>query len=153
MKCRNDAEWFLYLILKPFFVGPMYVSVVLLSLRVTVALQITIDWRQYPLSGHGIFCRQLQVLLSFVLFAVSSALSSICSDEYKMRLLWLSIICLVLFMQLQLILMVLRLQIFQSLWYLGKCLSTRARICVRSWCLGQMKVNVVEHGQRRVDEG
>ena len=34
---RNDAVWFLYLVLKSFFVSPMYVSVVLLSLRVTVA--------------------------------------------------------------------------------------------------------------------
>ena len=35
--CRNDAVWFLYLVLKSFSVSPMYVSVVLLSLRVTVA--------------------------------------------------------------------------------------------------------------------
>ena len=34
---RNDAVWFLYLVLKLFSVSPMYVSVVLLSLRVTVA--------------------------------------------------------------------------------------------------------------------
>ena len=34
---RNDAVWFLYLFLKSFSVSPMYVSVVLLSLRVTVA--------------------------------------------------------------------------------------------------------------------
>ena len=34
---RNDAVWFLYLVLKSFFVSPMYVSVVLLSLRVMVA--------------------------------------------------------------------------------------------------------------------
>ena len=33
----NDAVWFPYLVLKPFSVSPMYVSVVLLSLRVTVA--------------------------------------------------------------------------------------------------------------------
>ena len=32
---RNDAVWFLYLALKSFSVSPMYVSVVLLSLRVT----------------------------------------------------------------------------------------------------------------------
>ena len=31
---RNDAMWFLYLVLKSFSVSPMYVSVVLLSLRV-----------------------------------------------------------------------------------------------------------------------
>ena len=34
---RNDTVWFLYLVLKSFSVSPMYVSVVLLSLRVTVA--------------------------------------------------------------------------------------------------------------------
>ena len=35
--CRNDAVWFLYLVLKSFSVSPMYVSMVPLSLRVTVA--------------------------------------------------------------------------------------------------------------------
>ena len=35
--CRNDAVWFLYLALKSFSVSLMYVSVVLLSLRVTAA--------------------------------------------------------------------------------------------------------------------
>ena len=35
--CRNDAVWFLYLVLKSFSVSPMYVSVMLLSLRVTAA--------------------------------------------------------------------------------------------------------------------
>ena len=34
---QSDAVWFLYLVLKSFSVSPMYVSVVLLSLRVTVA--------------------------------------------------------------------------------------------------------------------
>ena len=34
---RNNAVWFLYLVLKSFSVSLMYVSVVLLSLRVTVA--------------------------------------------------------------------------------------------------------------------
>ena len=34
---RNDAVWFLYLVLNLFSVSPMYDSVVLLSLRVTVA--------------------------------------------------------------------------------------------------------------------
>ena len=34
---RNDAVWFLYLVLKSFSVSPMYVSVVLLFLRLTVA--------------------------------------------------------------------------------------------------------------------
>ena len=37
MCLQNDAVWFLYLVLKSFSVSPMYVSVVLLSLRVTVA--------------------------------------------------------------------------------------------------------------------
>ena len=35
--CQNDAVCFLYLVLNSFSVCPMYVSVVLLSLRVTVA--------------------------------------------------------------------------------------------------------------------
>ena len=34
---RNDAEWFLYLVLKSLSVSPLYVLVVLLSLCVTVA--------------------------------------------------------------------------------------------------------------------
>ena len=38
---RNDAVWFLYLVLKSFSVSPMYVSVVLLSLRVTVACDVS----------------------------------------------------------------------------------------------------------------
>ena len=37
---RNDVVWFLYLVLKSFSVSPMYVSVVLLSLRVTVACRL-----------------------------------------------------------------------------------------------------------------
>ena len=43
------------------------------------------------------FCRQLHVLLSMV---AAAAVLSICVDAVKMRLLWLSIICFVLFMQL-----------------------------------------------------
>ena len=35
--CRNDAVWFLCLVLKSFSVSPTYVSVVRLSFRVTVA--------------------------------------------------------------------------------------------------------------------
>ena len=35
--CGNDAVWFLYLVLKSVSVSPMYVSVVLLPLRVMVA--------------------------------------------------------------------------------------------------------------------
>ena len=34
---RNDAEWFLHLVLKSLSVSPLYVLVVLLSLHVTVA--------------------------------------------------------------------------------------------------------------------
>ena len=45
------------------------------------------------------FCRQLHVLLSMVV-AAAAAVLSICVDAVKMRLLWLSIICFVLFMQL-----------------------------------------------------
>ena len=122
---RNDVVWFLYLVLKPFSVSAMYVSVVLLSLRVMVAWQVSDDWRQFPLSGHVFFCRQLQVLVSFVL--VLSAVSSMCLDEFKLRLLWLAMICLVLFLQPQKILIVSQLKIFLSLWSFGKCLSSRAR--------------------------
>ena len=68
-----------------FSVSPMYVSEVLLSLRVTVAWSITDVWRQFLLSGQVFFCRQLQVLLSSVL--VLSAVSSVCWGEFKTRLL------------------------------------------------------------------
>ena len=47
---------------------------------------------------HVFSCRQLQVLMSFVL--VLSAVSLMCLGECRMRLLWLSMICLALFMQL-----------------------------------------------------
>ena len=76
----------------------MYASVVLLSLCMVVAWSISDNWGQFLLSGHVFFCRQLQVLVSFVL--VLSVVSSICLDEFKMCLLWLSKISLVLFMQL-----------------------------------------------------
>ena len=57
------------------------------------------DCRQFPSRGHVFFCRQLHVLfLSMV--AAAAAVLSICVDAVKMRLLWLSIICFVLFMQL-----------------------------------------------------
>ena len=47
------------------------------------------------------FCWQLHVLLlSMVAAAAAAAVLSICVDAVKMRLLWLSIICFVLFMQL-----------------------------------------------------
>ena len=103
--CWNDAVWFLYLVLKSFSVSLMYVSVVLLSLRVTVAWQISDDWRKFPFSGHVFFCQQPQVLESFAL--VLSVVLSICMDEFKMCLLWLSMTCLVVFMPLQLISIVL----------------------------------------------
>ena len=47
--------------------------------------------------------------------AAAAAVLSICIDAVRMHLLWVSIICLVLFMQLSLILMVFRLKIFHSL--------------------------------------
>ena len=59
--------------LKSFSVSPMYVLEVLLSLR------LTDEWRQFLLSGHVFFSRQLHVLLSVVL----SALSLTCSDKLK----------------------------------------------------------------------
>ena len=96
--CRNDAMWFLYLFLKSFSVSPMYVSVVLSSLSVMVAWQIRDGRGQFPLSGHVFFCRQLQVLVSILVLL--SVVSLMCLDEFKMRLLWLSMICLVLFTQL-----------------------------------------------------
>ena len=48
------------------------------------------------------FCRQLHVLLlsTVAAAAAAAAVLSICVDAVKMRLLWLSIICFVLFMQL-----------------------------------------------------
>ena len=46
------------------------------------------------------FCRQLHVLLLSMVAAAAAAVLSICVDAVKMRLLWLSIICFVLFMQL-----------------------------------------------------
>ena len=44
--------------------------------------------RQFHLSGHAFFCRQLHVLLFFV----CSAGTLVCPDEFKMRLLCLSMI-------------------------------------------------------------
>ena len=57
---------------------------------------MTDDCRQVPLSGHVFFCQQLHVLLFFVW----SAGTLVCPDEFKMRLLLLSVIVFVLFMQL-----------------------------------------------------
>ena len=47
-----------------------------------------------------LFCRQLHVLLLSLVAVAAAAVLSICVDAVKMRLLWLSIICFVLFMQL-----------------------------------------------------
>ena len=44
-----------------------------------------------------------------------------------MHLLWLSMVCLVLFMQLWQVLIVLRLKILSCLWSFGKCFSSTAR--------------------------
>ena len=46
------------------------------------------------------FCRQLHVLLLLVVAAAAVAVLSICVDAVKMRLLWFSINCFVLFMRL-----------------------------------------------------
>ena len=45
-------------------------------------------------------CRQLHVLLLSMLAAATVAVLSICIDAIRMLLLWLSIICFALFMQL-----------------------------------------------------
>ena len=74
---RNVAMWFLYLVLKSFSVSPMYVSVVLFSLRVTDGC------RQFPSSGHAFFCRQSHILL---LMVVAAAVSSACIDDRNLRL-------------------------------------------------------------------
>ena len=71
--------------------------------------------RNSPMSLHDLLSTELSVDLS------------LCLGEFRIHLLWLLIICLVLFMQLSLILMVLRLKIFLSLFSSGKCLSTRVR--------------------------
>ena len=90
--------WFLYLVLKSVFCESDVCFRSVFALRVTVAWQITDVWRQFrPLSGQVFFCRQLQVLLSFVF--VLFAMSSMSWSEFKTRLLWLSMIWLVLFMQ------------------------------------------------------
>ena len=46
------------------------------------------------------FCRQLRVLLLSIVAAAAVAVLSVGVDAVRMRLLWLSIICFVLFMQL-----------------------------------------------------
>ena len=55
---------------------------------------MTDGWRQCPLSGHAF------VLSAVLLFFMWSAGILVCPDEFKMRLLWLSMICFVLFLQL-----------------------------------------------------
>ena len=67
------------------------------------------------------FCWQLQVLVSFVLVLFAVSLKGL--DEFKMHLLWLSMVCLVLFMQLWQVLIVLRLKILLSLWSFEKVLA------------------------------
>ena len=57
---------------------------------------ITIDLKAVSVKRAEFFCRQLHDLLSTEL----SVDLSVCLDEFRIRLLWLSIICLVLFMQL-----------------------------------------------------
>ena len=66
--------------------------------RVVVFACVTDDCRQYLSSGHVFFCRQLHVLL--LLMVAAAAVSSDCIDAARMRLLWLSILCFVFFMQL-----------------------------------------------------
>ena len=61
----------------------MYVSGVVLSSRATVAWQIGDDWRQSPLNGHVIFCRQLQDLVSFVLVLSMVSLVSKYTKTYS----------------------------------------------------------------------
>ena len=58
---------------------------------------MTDDCRQFPSSGQVFFCRQLHVL--FISVAAVVAVTLACGGD-SIRLLWLSIICLVLFMQL-----------------------------------------------------
>ena len=54
----------------------------------------------FRLGGMCSFCRQLHVLLLSMVAVAAVAVLSICVDAVRMRLLWLSIICFVLFMQL-----------------------------------------------------
>ena len=61
---------------------------------------MTDDCRQFPSSGHAFFFRQLQVFLLLMVAAAVVHVSSVGIDGVRMRLLWLSIICFVLFMQL-----------------------------------------------------
>ena len=53
--------------------------------------------RQLPASGQAFFCRQLHVLLTSVAAVVTASLAC---EDVRMRLLWLSMIRLVLFIQL-----------------------------------------------------
>ena len=95
---QNDSVWFLYLVLKSFSMSPMYISVVLLSLHVMVAWWIIDDHRQFLLSMHVFFCLQLHVLLLLIV-AEAVVVSLVCIDAVRMHLLWLPIICFMLFVQ------------------------------------------------------
>ena len=81
--CWNDDVWFLYLVLKLFFVSPMYVSEVLLSVRVTITWQMVEVWRlQLPLSGDACFCWHLHFLL------LSLTVALLLTRKSNMHLLW-----------------------------------------------------------------
>ena len=67
----------LYLVLNVLSVSPMYVSSLLLSCLVTVAWYIMPEVRHCPFSGHGLFCRQLQLLCVVSVLLVFS-LSNVC---------------------------------------------------------------------------
>ena len=81
----------LYRVLKVLLVSPMYVSLLLLSCLVTVAWYIISGVRHSPLSGHGLFLRQLQFFV--VVFAGFSFFVIVV-------LLWVDIICFMFGMQL-----------------------------------------------------
>ena len=58
--------------LESFSVSPMYASVVLLCLHLTVAWYITDDCRQFPSMGQVFFCWQLHVLLLSIVAAAAA---------------------------------------------------------------------------------
>ena len=89
--CLKDIWWFPYLALKLFAVRPMYVSVVFLV--VTVAWYTTSSTIHSPFSGQSSFFLQLH-------FLPSSGCSVVVSAFFRMALLWPSMICLTLGMQL-----------------------------------------------------
>ena len=61
---------------------------------------MTDDCRQFPSSGHVFFCRQLHVFLFWMVLGLAVAVSLACVYDFRICLLWLSITCLALFMQL-----------------------------------------------------